>query len=195
MRKQTPTLLIGGLLAAFVALATPLQATAYTAKGITNSAGLAYDDVYGVVNDRAIMKSNSGSIDLVDSTGAIKRATKNGTGWYINDAPEWFNPLESALSTINNGYITLSSTNTENGFFACGLAEADTGKDLLTLNKTTVDIAVSPDGSRYVVANYDLNTLTLSLYKGHSSTLLDTIDILGTSNGATVEWTNTQTSS
>ena len=122
MKKQTPTLLIGGLLAAFVALATPLQATAYTAKGITNSTGLAYDDVYGVVNDRAIMKTNSGSIDLVDSTGAIKRATKNGTGWYINDAPEWFNPLESALSTINNGYITLSSTNTENGFFACGLA-------------------------------------------------------------------------
>ena len=175
------------MLALFVA---PSQAAAYTAKGITNSTGLAYDDVYGVVNDRAIMKSNSGSIDLVDSTGTIKRATKNGTGWYINDAPEWFNPLESALSTINNGYVTLSSTNTENGFYACGLAEADTGKDLLTLNKTTVDIAVSPDGSRYVVANYDLNTLTLSLYKGHSSTLLDTIDILGTSNGATVEWTN-----
>lgn len=79
MRKQTPPLLIGGLLAAFVALATPLQATAYTAKGITNSTGLAYDDVYGVVNDRAIMKSNSGSIDLVDSTGAIKRATMNAS--------------------------------------------------------------------------------------------------------------------
>ena len=190
MRTHAPAMLIGGLFAVSVALTTPLQAAAYTAKGITNSTGLAYDDVYGVINDRAIIRTDSGSIDLVDSTGAVKRTTKRGSGWYINDVPEWFNPLESALSTINNGYITLSSTNTENGFFACGLAEADTGKDLLTLNKTTVDIAVSPDGSRYVVANYDLNTLTLSLYRGHSSTLLDTIDILGTSNGATVEWTN-----
>lgn len=190
MRKQTPTVLIGGLLAAFVALATPLQATAYTAKGITNSAGLAYDDVYGVVNDRAIMKSNNGSIDLVDSNGAVKRATKNGTGWYINDAPNWNNPLESALATFSNGYITLSSTVTDNGhLFSCGLADATTGKELLTLNKTTDDIAVSPDGSRYVVANYYQNTVTLSLYKGHSSTLLDTIDIMGTTE-ASVEWTN-----
>ena len=190
MRKQTPTVLIGGLLAAFVALATPLQATAYTAKGITNSAGLAYDDVYGVVNDRAIMKSNNGSIDLVDNNGAVKRATKNGTGWYINDTPEWINPLESALATFSNGYITLSSTVTDNGhLFSCGLADATTGKELLTLNKTTDDIAVSPDGSRYVVANYYQNTVTLSLYKGHSSTLLDTIDIMGTTE-ASVEWTN-----
>lgn len=187
MRTHAPAMLISGLFAVSVALAKPLQAAAYTAKGITNSTGLAYDDVYGVINDRAIMRTDSGSIDLVDSTGAVKRTTKSGSGWYINDVPEWFNPLESALSTINNGYITLSSTNTENGLFACGLAEADAGKDLLTLNKTTVDIAVSPDGSRYVVANYDLNTLTLSLYKGHSSTLLDTIDILVTFNGATVE--------
>lgn len=190
MRKQTPTLLIGGFLAAFVALATPLQATAYTAKGITNSAGLAYDDVYGVVNDRAIMKSNNGSIDLVDSNGAVKRATKNGTGWYINDDPAWSNPLESALATFNNGYITLSNTVTDNGnLFSCGLADATTGKELFTLNKTTDDIAVSPDGSRYVVANYYQNTVTLSLYKGHSSTLLDTIDIMGTTE-ASVEWTN-----
>lgn len=190
MRKQTPTLLLGGLLAAFVALATPLQATAYTAKGITNSAGLAYDDVYGVVNDRAIMKSNNGSIDLVDSNGAVKRATMNGTGWYINDTPAWYNPLESALATFSNGYVTLSNTDTDNGsLFSCGLADATTGEELLTLNKTTYDIAVSPDGSRYVVANYYQNTVTLSLYKGHSSTLLDTIDIMGTTE-ATVEWTN-----
>lgn len=190
MKRHTPILLIGGLFATFIALATPLQATAYTAKGITNSTGLAYDDVYGVVNDRAIMESNNGSIDLVDSNGAVKRATKNGTGWYINDTPEWINPLESALATFSNGYITLSSTVTDNGhLFSCGLADATTGKELLTLNKTTDDIAVSPDGSRYVVANYYQNTVTLSLYKGHSSTLLDTIDIMGTTE-ASVEWTN-----
>lgn len=190
MKKTAPVLFISSLLTMLALFVAPSQAAAYTAKGITNSAGLAYDDVYGVVNDRAIMKSNSGSIDLVDSTGATKRATKNGTGWFINDAPSWDNPLESALATISNGYITLSNTDTDNGnLFTCGLADADTGKDLLTLNKTTADIAVSPDGSRYVVANYNLNTVTLSLYKGHSSTLLDTIDILGTTD-ATVEWTN-----
>lgn len=136
------------------------------------------------------MKSDNGSIDLVDSNGAVKRTTKNGTGWYINDAPSWNNPLESALATFGNGYITLSNTVTDNGgLFTCGLADATTGEDLITLNKTTDDIAISPDGSRYVVANYYQNTVTLSLYQGHSSTLLDTIDIMGTTE-ATVEWTN-----
>lgn len=190
MKRHTPILLIGGLFATFIALATPLQATAYTAKGITNSTGLAYDDVYGVVNDRAIMKTNSGSIDLIDSNGAVKRATKNGAGWYINDDPAWSNPLESALATFNNGYITLSNTVTDNGnLFSCGLADATTGKELFTLTKTTNDIAVSPDGSRYVVADYFQNTVTLSLYKGHSSTLLDSIEVMGTTE-ANVEWTN-----
>lgn len=190
MKKTAPVLFISSLLTMLALFFAPLQAAAYTAKGITNSAGLAYDDVYGVVNDRAIMKSNNGSIDLVDSNGAVKRATMNGTGWYINDTPAWYNPLESALATFSNGYVTLSNTDTDNGsLFSCGLADATTGEELLTLNKTTYDIAVSPDGSRYVVANYYQNTVTLSLYKGHSSTLLDTIDIMGTTE-ATVEWAN-----
>lgn len=98
--------------------------------------------------------------------------------------------MESALATFSNGYITLSNTDTDNGnLFTCGLAEATTGKELPALNKTTTDIAISPDDSRYVVANYSQNTVTLSLYKGHSSTRLDTIDILGTTD-VTVEWTN-----
>lgn len=190
MKKTAPVLFISSLLTMLALLFAPSQAAAYTAKGITNSAGLAYDDVYGVVSDRAIMKSSSGSIDLVESNGSVKRATKNGTGWYINDAPAWNNPLESAMATFKNGYITLSNTDTDNGsLFSCGLADATTGKELLTLNKTTNDIAVSPDGSRYVVANYYQNTVTLSLFKGHSSTLLDTIDIMGTTE-ATVEWAN-----
>ena len=190
MKKTAPVLFISSLITMLALFVAPSQAAAYTAKGITNSTGLAYDDVYGVVNDRAIMKTNSGSIDLVDSNGAVKRATKNGTGWYINDAPSWSNPLESAMATFKNGYITLSNTDTDNGsLFSCGLADAMTGKELLALNKTTNDIAVSPDGSRYVVANYYQNTVTLSLYKGQSSTLLDTIDIMGTTE-ATVEWTN-----
>ena len=85
MKKTAPVLFISSLLTMLALFVAPSQAAAYTAKGITNATGLAYDDVYGVVNDRAIMKSNNGSIDLVDSNGAIKRATKNGTGWYIND--------------------------------------------------------------------------------------------------------------
>lgn len=190
MKKTAPVLFISSLLTMLALFVAPSQAAAYTAKGITNATGLAYDDVYGVVNDRAIMKSNNGSIDLVDSNGAVKRATKNGTGWYINDAPSWNNPLESALATFGNGYITLSNTVTDNGgLFTCGLADATTGDDLITLNKTTADIAVSPDGSRYVVADYFQNTVKLSLYKGHSSTLLDTIEIMGTTEAA-VEWTN-----
>lgn len=190
MKKTAPVLFISSLLTMLALFVAPSQATAYIAKGITNSTGLAYDDVYGIVNDRAIMKTNSGSIDLVDSNGAVKRATKNGAGWYINDAPAWYNPLESAFTTFSNGYITLSNTETDNGnSFSCGLADATTGKELFTLNKTTADIAVSPDGSRYVIADYFQNTVKLSLYKGHSSTLLDTIEIMGTTEAA-VEWTN-----
>lgn len=190
MKKTAPVLFISSLLTMLALFVAPSQAAAYTAKGITNATGLAYDDVYGVVNDRAIMKSDNGSIDLVDSNGAVKRATKNGTGWYINDAPSWNNPLESALATFGNGYITLSNTVTDNGgLFTCGLADATTGEDLISLNKTTADIAVSPDGSRYVIADYFQNTVKLSLYKGHSSTLLDTIEIMGTTEAA-VEWTN-----
>lgn len=190
MKKTAPVLFISSLLTMLALFVAPSQAAAYIAKGITNSTGLAYDDVYGIVNDRAIMKTNSGSIDLVDSNGAVKRATKNGAGWYINDAPAWYNPLESAFTTFSNGYITLSNTETDNGnSFSCGLADATTGKELFTLNKTTADIAVSPDGSRYVIADYFQNTVKLSLYKGHSSTLLDTIEIMGTTEAA-VEWTN-----
>ena len=113
MKKTAPVLFISSLLTMLALFFAPLQAAAYTAKGITNSAGLAYDDVYGVVNDRAIMESNNGSIDLVDSNGAVKRATMNGTGWYINDTPAWYNPLESALATFSNGYVTLSNTDTD----------------------------------------------------------------------------------
>ena len=190
MKKTAPVLFISSLLTMLALFVAPSQAAAYIAKGITNSTGLAYDDVYGIVNDRAIMKTNSGSIDLVDSNGAVKRATKNGAGWYINDAPAWYNPLESAFTTFSNGYITLSNTETDNGnSFSCGLADATTGKELFTLNKTTADIAVSPDASRYVIADYFQNTVKLSLYKGHSSTLLDTIEIMGTTEAA-VEWTN-----
>lgn len=89
------------------------------------------------------------------------------------------------MATFGNGYITLSNTVTDNGgLFTCGLADATTGKELFTLNKTTADIAVSPDGSRYVIADYFQNTVKLSLYKGHSSTLLDNIEIMGTTEAA-----------
>lgn len=64
MKKPAPVLFISSLLTILALFVAPSQAAAYTAKGITNSTGLAYDDVYGVVNNRAIMKTNSGSIDL-----------------------------------------------------------------------------------------------------------------------------------
>lgn len=95
------------------------------------------------------MKTNSGSIDLVDSNGAVKRATKNGAGWYINDAPAWYNPLESAFTTFSNGYITLSNTETDNGnSFSCGLADATTGKELFTLNKSFLPLTKPRPTSR-----------------------------------------------
>ncbi len=56
MKKTAPVLFISSLLTMLALFVAPSQAAAYTAKGITNATGLAYGDVYGVANDRAIMK-------------------------------------------------------------------------------------------------------------------------------------------
>lgn len=74
--------LLVGLIALFLA---PVASEAYTAKGITNSKGLVYDDVYGVSNGAAIMRKGD-HIALVDSLGNVLLNTVSGVESYISDS-------------------------------------------------------------------------------------------------------------
>lgn len=74
--------LLVGLIALFLA---PVAPEAYTAKGITNSKGLVYDDVYGVSNGAAIMRKGD-HIALVDSLGNVLLNTVSGVESYISDS-------------------------------------------------------------------------------------------------------------
>lgn len=71
-----------GLLALFMA---PAVSEAYTPKGITNSKGLVYDDVYGVSNGAAIMRKDD-HIALVDSLGNVLLDTVSGVESFISDS-------------------------------------------------------------------------------------------------------------
>ena len=68
-----------GLLALFMA---PAVSEAYTPKGITNSKGLVYDDVYGVSNGAAIMRKDD-HVALIDSLGNVLLDTISGVETHI----------------------------------------------------------------------------------------------------------------
>lgn len=134
--------LLVGLIALFLA---PVASEAYTAKGITNSKGLVYDDVYGVSNGAAIMRKGD-HIDLVDSLGNLLLDTVSGVDTYIS------NSVYGAGYHFDKGLVPLSYGNDEQKSQNCGYYDINKKKIIASAEASDVNGDFSQDATLFAKA-------------------------------------------
>lgn len=154
--------LLVGLIALFLA---PVASEAYTAKGITNSKGLVYDDVYGVSNGAAIMRKGD-HIDLVDSLGNLLLDTVSGVDTHIS------NSVYGAGYHFDKGLVPLSYGNDQQKSQNCGYYDINKKKIVANAEAGDVTGEFSQDATLFAKAMVQNQSTMVTLYNTNSGTKL-----------------------
>ena len=154
--------LLVGLIALFLA---PVASEAYTAKGITNSKGLVYDDVYGVSNGAAIMRKGD-HIDLVDSLGNLLLNTVSGVDTHIS------NSVYGAGYHFDKGLVPLSYGNDVYKSQNSGYYDINKKKIVATSEASDLTGEFSQDATLFAKATVQNQSTIVTLYNTDSGTKL-----------------------
>ena len=151
-----------GLLALFMA---PAVSEAYTPKGITNSKGLVYDDVYGVSNGAAIMRKDD-HVALIDSLGNVLLDTISGVETHISDS------VYGAGYHFDKGLVPLSYGNDEQKSQNCGYYDINKKKIVASAEASDVNGEFSQDATLFAKATVQNQSTIINLYNTDSGTKL-----------------------
>ena len=146
--------LLIGLIALFLA---PIASEAYTAKGITNSNGLVYDDVYGVSNGAAIMRKGD-RVALVDSLGNVLLDTVSGVETFISDS------VYFPMRGFDKGLVALSYGKNEDISNNSGYYDIKKRRTIVNSNVNDLMGQFSKDSTLFAKASIRDGKTVVSLY-------------------------------
>ena len=159
--------LVVGLIALFWA---PIASEAYTAKGITNSKGLVYDDVYGVSNGAAVMRKGD-RIALVDSLGNVLLDTVSGVESYISDS------VYFPMGGFDKGLVALSYGENKDVSNNSGYYDITKRRTIVNADASDLVGQFSEDSTLFAKASIRDGKTVVSLYSLDSGMELSSSEI------------------